>query len=273
MDPQMNEQDFNEGRTRGRQWAIPVATSGQLHDRLRAGSHGRRHAESSLDNPGFSPASISERFTHLRSDSGCDEVLRGILNSGACSTAQPDDREGRYQGVRPSTVQITSWWRFWDDRGELVDAASVSCSARAPPGPVQNPTVFGTPSSTGSMLIGPTATRHASTGGTEAHLAQNSASILVVPHVRREGLGGVERGRCGLVSREQCESMDQNSSGSSSGRSYQMDEIGRFRTPRGEPCLSRLTCCGPRRPRFAALERTPDAHPEPMQNSLLQRSS
>jgi hypothetical protein len=39
----MDEQDFNEGRTRGRQWAILLATSGQLHVRLWAGSHGRRH--------------------------------------------------------------------------------------------------------------------------------------------------------------------------------------------------------------------------------------
>ena len=34
----------NEGSSAGRQWAIPVATSGQFRDRLRAGSHGRRHS-------------------------------------------------------------------------------------------------------------------------------------------------------------------------------------------------------------------------------------
>jgi len=41
--PQVDEQDFNEGRTRDRQWAILLATNGQLHDRPWAGSHGRRH--------------------------------------------------------------------------------------------------------------------------------------------------------------------------------------------------------------------------------------
>ena len=40
----MDEQDFNEGRTRDRQWAILLATNGQLHDRPWAGSHGRRHS-------------------------------------------------------------------------------------------------------------------------------------------------------------------------------------------------------------------------------------
>lgn len=35
--------DINEGRTNDRQWAVLLATSGQVRDRLRAGSHGRRH--------------------------------------------------------------------------------------------------------------------------------------------------------------------------------------------------------------------------------------
>lgn len=34
---------FNEGRTTDRQRAKPLATNGQSRDRLRAGSHGRRH--------------------------------------------------------------------------------------------------------------------------------------------------------------------------------------------------------------------------------------
>ena len=37
--------DFNEGRTTGRQWAELLATNGQSRDRLRAGSHGRRHPQ------------------------------------------------------------------------------------------------------------------------------------------------------------------------------------------------------------------------------------
>ena len=46
------------------------------------------------------------RLDDIRLDSnrGCDEVPCGILNSGATSTAQRDDREGRYYGDRPSTV-------------------------------------------------------------------------------------------------------------------------------------------------------------------------
>jgi hypothetical protein len=40
--PPRGRTDINAGNSVDRQWAEPMATSGHIHDRLRAGSHGRR---------------------------------------------------------------------------------------------------------------------------------------------------------------------------------------------------------------------------------------